>query len=48
MLRIVFALLVLGSVAARAAPSDYDCAMTKATHLSKDSGGRLYGAPVYG
>jgi peptidoglycan-N-acetylglucosamine deacetylase len=49
MLRIVFALLVLGSVAARAAPSDYDCAYDpKATHLSRIVAADSTGAPVYG
>ncbi len=49
MLRIVFALLVLGSVAARAAPSDSDCAYDpKTTHLSRIVAANSTGGPLYG
>ena len=49
MLRIVFALLVLGSAAARAASSDYDCAYDpKTTHLSRIIAADSTGAPLYG
>ena len=49
MLRIVFALLVLGSAAARAASSDYDCAYDpKTTHLSRIIAADSTGGPVYG
>ncbi|MGO9484267.1 MAG: polysaccharide deacetylase family protein [Rhodomicrobium sp.] len=49
MLRIVLALLSLGTAAAQAAPSDYDCAYDpKATHLSRIIAADSTGGPVYG
>ncbi len=50
MLRIVLALLVLGTAAAaHAAASDYDCAYDpKATHLSRIVAADSTGGPIYG
>jgi peptidoglycan/xylan/chitin deacetylase (PgdA/CDA1 family) len=49
MLRIAFALLVLGSVSVRAAPSDYDCAYDpKTTNLSRIVAADSTGGPLFG